>query len=308
MSESRQKPNSNVKRNSALTIALAEHTRLGTASYLSADTKTKLTTNQPIYKAAFDDVFSKSNVDFNNSALLEIAAGKLRRGGARFIKVFVLAVDDEEFPVANLQLYHLDSNGNVPPMITYDQIQEVAANLISGEAARVAAGGTPMSMPAISKIITLNNTFLAARAAKNASESALTTAQATLNGLNAAADDTILFVWNEVESHFSNLAHPALRVQGRLWGIVYERKGSTKLVKGTLKDSVTGLEILDATVYFDNGNNEALSGADGYELSTTLMGIQKLIASHPLYLEFSVDVDLVEGENPVVDIVMVKIV
>ena len=305
--EARQIPNSNVKRNTALNNAFDQYTLLGASSFLSADTKTKLTTNQPLYKTAYNDWFTKSNTDVINSAAHEVAAAKLKRTCARFIKVFALAVEDEEFPVGNFQFYHLDSNGNVPAMDTYSQIADVAANLISGEVARVAAGGAAMSMPAIAKIIALNNTFTATKNAKNSSVSALTAASNTLNGLNAVADDTILFVWNEVETHFSNLPHAALRVQGRLWGIVYVRVGVSKIVSGTVKNSVTGDVILGADVYFENGNNNGISDASGYKFTTTLMDVQKLIATHPLFTDFSVDVTLVEGQNATVDISMVPL-
>lgn len=307
-SESRKKPESNVTRNTALTKAKEENDDLVAAgtSFLSAATTAMLNTTQVAYKEAYDTVAEKSNDDVLASDKLEKAAALLKRGCSRFIQVLVLAVEDGDFPAANLHYYHLDSSGKLPNMNSYDEIQNCAANLISGEAARVAAGGAAMANPNIGVITHRNTAFLDCRTTKRATTMALTAAETALNKLNADADETILFVWNEVEAHFSNLSPAARRVQGRIWGIIYAKVGGTKEVSGTVKDSLSGNDILDANVFFENGVNDALSDAHGYKLNTTLMDTQILLATHPLYVDFKVSVVLVEGENPVVNIVMVK--
>ena len=165
-----------------------------------------------------------------------------------------------------------------------------------------------MNNPAIAKVISRNNTLLADLSAQRLADDAMVAAERALNLLNPDADDTIVFVWNEVEAHFSNLKPPAVRVEGRKWGIIYNRVGDTKIVTGTVRDSVTLAIIAGVLIYFENGINEAISDAEGkFSLSTTLMDVQKLIATHPLYANYEVTVTLVEGENLTVEILMVKL-
>jgi hypothetical protein len=54
-------------------------------------------------------------------------------------------------------------------------------------------------------------------------------------------------------------------------------------------------------------SNNGISDASGYKFTTSLMDVQKLIATHPLFTDFSVDVTLVEGQNATVDISMVPL-
>ncbi len=309
-SESRQLAKSNIKRNAAYVAAEAKNQELidGGGTFLSTDTSGALMTNAPIYQLAMNDVANKEAATMNAVNAANEAGVFLKSQCSRFIQVFKLAVEAGEFPVSDFLVYHLDSSGNVPVMNTNAEIKAVAANLISGEAARVALGQAAMMMPPIAKIISLNTPFLLKMGVVSSANSAMLAAQRALNLLNPSADVTLLFVWNEVETHFGNLPNPALRVQGRLWGINYVRVGSIKVITGTVSDSITGLPITDANISFENGNNDAISTGTGYTLDTTLMDVQKLIATHALYTPFNVEVTLVENENQVVNIVMVKIV
>jgi len=309
-SENRQLPVSNKKRNPALTNAAARYNELlaqGT-DYLSTDTSTKLTTNTPIYNTAFNLVATKKGIKMNKVAVSGASLEKLKRVNSRFIQVFALAVEDEEFPVSDFAFYQLDSKGNVRTMDSEEQIQAVAANLIAGEIARVGAGGAAMTNPAIAKVIARNNQFLLDESAERVADDAFVAAERALEALNDSADDTILFVYNEVETHFSNLAKSSQRVEGRKWGINYARVGSSKIVSGTVTDIDTNLPIESVEVYFENGNNTDETNVRGeYSLSTTLMDAQKLNAEHPLYAIFNVTVTLVEGSNLTVDIKMRKL-
>lgn len=306
--ESREKPKSNVKRNSALQKAIVKRDAMETAgtNFLTPDTDGKLVYIAPVYKAAIITVNTGEAAQLAATTAMDIAAFKLKRVCSRFITVFGEAVTDEEFPASDFALYHLDSKGNVPLMDTNDRIKSVAEYLVSGESARVALGQTAMSNPPIAKVIILFNIFILAVAAQNAAMAASIAAKQALNGLKTLADEAILMVWNEVETKYGLLPNPALRVQGRLWGISYVRVGSKKIVTGKVTDSVSGSSLDDVLIYFENGNNDATSDATGYSLETTLMDAQVLIATKVGYFDFSLPVTLVENVNPVIPIVMIK--
>jgi hypothetical protein len=311
-SERRQLPRSNVKRNIALTAAKARNTELVDAGmgYLSTGTNSttaKLEYIEPLYRVGSILVASCKSADMTAVVTKNKSIALLKRGNKRFIKVFVEAAEDEEFPLTDFAYYHLDATGNLPDMTTEDEIKAVAANLIAGEAARVAAGGAPMSNPGIGVIVSRNTRALIDSSAQRFTADAYADAERALDALNEKADEALLFVYNEVETHFSNLTNSATRVEGKKWGIKYVKAGSPKVVSGKVSDVDSGDGIAGADVYFDNGNNSDESGVDfAYTLNTTLMDVQKLIATCPGYFDWSEDVTLIEGENLVKDIKMTK--
>jgi hypothetical protein len=307
-SEKRRLPNSNLNRRTALNNAKEMNDLLGLSSFLCLETKAKLNYIQPLYNIAMQNIAKTSSAEMKATSDLSINREKLRRLCSRFVQVFKLAVEDKEFPVADFAYYKLDSKGNVPVMDTDAEISAVAHNLIFGENARVTSGGEPMAMPALAKVIKLTNLFELNCRTQNRAISAMLDAKRAVQLLNPKAKDAILFVWNEVETRFSNLKFAAIRVQGRLWGIVYVKQGSTKKITGTITDNETGEIIIGATIYFESGNNDDESDANGFKFNTSLMDIQKLVCEHPLYMPWHEEIKLVENENLKVDIRMIKII
>jgi hypothetical protein len=312
-SEKRQLPKSNIKRNIALAAAKARNDELVLAGigYLTTginSTTAKLEYIEPLYRNAFNLVAKTYSAEMLATTNKNDSITKLKKGCSRFIRVFALAVDDDEFPKSDFAFYSLDSNGNVPLMNTEEEIKTVAANLIAGEAARVAAGGTPMGFPSISVIIARNTLLQSDASAQRFASDVFVNAERALKALNPKADEALLFVYNEMETHFSNLPKSAIRDEGRKWGIKYVKKGSKKKVSGKVLDSITMLQIIRADVSFANGNNDDLSTDTGYSLDTTLMNVQQLTATCAGYMPFAEDVTLIENENLVYDIIMVKII
>ncbi len=305
--ESFQTPKSNRTRLIGLNGAKTKNDALGSGSYLSTATKGKLNTNQPLYKGKMNLRAIASSDSQLATATSNASSTLLRRKCSRFIQVFGLGVDDGAFLRSDFAKYQLESNGNLPDMGTDAELVTVADNLVTGEAARIAAGQPAMSNPDItevSNLLTILNTNLTA---ENTAKDALKTAERNVNDLNEVVDDTLRFVAKEVEAKFSDRSPSERRDEGRLWGFRYARVGSTKRVTGTVRDSVTGDVIIGADVFFENGINDATTTAIGYELNTSLMGDQVIKAAHVLYLPYSSTVTLVENTNPVVDIVMVRI-
>jgi hypothetical protein len=311
-SENRQLPKSNIKRNAALTAAKIRNDELVLAEqgYLSTgtgSTTAKLEFIQPLYATASTLVANTKAASMLATRVKNKSLAILKKGCTRFIKVFVEAAEDGDFPTTDYSYYHLDSKGNLPAMTTEEEIITAASFLISGEASRVADGGAAMSNPAIALIITRNTRLQIDASAERFASDAFQNAERALNDLNDKADEALLFVYNEVETHFSNLSNSATRVEGRKWGIKYVKSGSPKIVTGKVEDVATGEGIAGADIYFDNGNNTAESGAGfTYTLNTTLMDVQKLIATHPDYILYEANVTLVEGANLVADIKMTK--
>jgi hypothetical protein len=311
-SENRQLPKSNIKRAAALTAAKIRNDELVLAGqgYLSTgtgSTTAKLEYIEPRYILASTALANAKSAEMLATAVKNASLALLKRGCSRFIKVFVEAAEDGDFPITDYAFYHLDGKGTLPAMTTEEEIKTVATNLITGETARVAAGGAAMTNPSIAMIITRNTRLQIDASAQRFAADANVEAERALDGLNALADEALLFVYNEVETHFSNLSKSATRVEGKKWGIKYVKSGSPKIITGKVTDVDSSEGIAGADIYFDNGNNSDESGVDfTYTLNTTLMNVQKLIATCPGYFDWSEDVTLIEGENLVVEIKMKK--
>ena len=308
-SENRVTPATNVTREAALDKGFAKNNAMGISSFITPSTVVLLNAAQPAYILAMDAV-SNVKAAFNNATITKDAdAVTCEMVSSHFIQVFYLAVKRGTFPAGDLAYYGVNESGNLPDMSTDAKKLSVATKIISGDAARVAAGGDPMAMPAIDEVQKAKDAFEKSVTNQNNCNEAMRTAQHDCNALNQQADECIKLLWGEVETHYVNLPRPSMREQARLWGVIYAQTGSSKIVTGKVTDKATSIGIADAEVYFANGSNSVTTDASGnYSLTTTLMGVQNLIAIYTLYTNASVSVTLVENQNTVADIVMDKAV
>ena len=308
-SESRIIPGTNVTREAALNKGFAKNNSMGISSFITPGTVVLVNAVQPIYSKAMDAV-SNVKAAFNNATITKDKnAAACEMVSSHFIQVFYLAVKRGTFSAGDLAYYGVNESGNLPDMGTDAKKLSVATKIITGDAARVAAGGDPMAMPMIDEVLHAKDAFEKSVTAQNNCNEDMRTAQHACNALNQQADECIKLLWGEVETHFVNLPRPSMREQARLWGVIYAQTGSLKIVTGKVTDKATSIGIADAEVYFANGSSSATTDANGnYSLSTTLMGVQSLIAIYTLYTDASVPVTLVENQNTVADIVMDKAV
>ena len=308
-SESKQVPRTNTTREAALDSALAKHVAMGGSSYLTTDTATLLIAIQGTYKTARAAINVFKALFFNFTHKKAKARTELEMVCSHFIQVFAFGVKRGVFSVGDFAYYGLTENGNLPDMRTDAKLLEVAKNLVTGDIERMAvAGAVAMAMPTADEVKTARDDYDEARTKQNNADEDLKTAETTCNALNTGVDTTLKTVYAEIETKCINDSRPTMRDKCRLWGIIFSRTGSPKIITGTVKDSVTGEIINGVIIYFANGNNEAESDITGYKLDTTLMGTEVLTAEHPLYTTLLTEVTLVENENQVVDLVLVRIV
>jgi len=304
--EIKQQPKSNRTRKAALDTGKQKLTAMGLSSFITAATAALVNALQPSYFGLMSTVNAKKAVFYIATAEKDRKVAICRMLCSHFIQVFYLATQRGVFPVGALAYYDINEKGNLPDMSTDAKVLSVAATLIQGDADRVSDGGAAMAMPPISDVATAKTDVENSLIAQNNAEQALKTAQINCNALNTQVDACLNLLWGEVETHFINLPRPTMRDEARLWGVIYQREGGPKTVTGSVKDSVTNEDIIGAEIYFTSGKNDAESDPRGYRLNTVLMDVQQLNANHPLFEDFQTDVTLVEGQNPIVNIVMVR--
>ena len=307
-SESRQLPNSNKGRLAAQKAARDKNTAMGAGSFLTTPTKNRLTAIVALYIAAYDVIALKKHDMVVLTAQKTGFADVCRMMCSHFIQVFNLAVERGVFPKEDRTFYQLSVDSPVVPEMNTDaEILQVASDLITGEANRVAAGGAAMAMPAIADVITahtnLNGIMMPHSTAVDAYDQSLE----DLDALNVEADAVIKKVWDEVETFYNEEEPSSQRANARQWGVIYVLRGSLKTVSGTVTDIDTGAIIPGAKIFFFKGNKTVITDEEGnYTTTTTLMGDQHLLAESNLYDDYDETVTLVENENLVWDIKMKK--
>lgn len=222
MSIRRTLPDSNTSRETALRTAYNKTVALGAATILSTDTNNRLLLHYPLYRDAADLVQNKKGLC--NAAVADKAAKlkDLSMYTRDFLDNIIKAVKRGEYPVSALAMYGLAvENPKLPKMDTEQQILQAAENCVSGEAERIAAGGTALPMPTIAQVTAKKTLFANAIQARDAADYDLNIAQEALNALNPEADGIILKTWDEAETKYNEEAIESRRDKCRPWGVVY---------------------------------------------------------------------------------------
>jgi len=93
--------------------------------------------------------------------------GPLKQLSSHFIRVFTFMVERGAAPASDFELLDLTENGEVPYMGSESALLNVSANLINGEANRVAVGHTPMTNPSIAEVSAAKISFETALSLQN---------------------------------------------------------------------------------------------------------------------------------------------
>ena len=200
-------PNSNPTRLKALN-ALADRVSV---------TLAKLAVQQPAYNEQSNVVASAKQAQTELSAQVTNAhtlAGYFVRD---FVQALFGAIRRGTFNNSVKAYYKIDLSSNVLPDVASDEnLNMWAKNLADGEAARIAAGGDPITFPAIAEV-------------------------------NAATDN--FKAWNEVETFYNEGDLPNMRNKAREWGVIYLNDD------GTITENVEiAIDALLDVVHFAAGD------------------------------------------------------
>jgi len=196
---------------------------------------------------------------------------------SHFIQVFNFCVARKKFKPSDRALFELDIESNaLPEMITDFDLIMWAKNLIKGEANRIAAGHAPMSNPDIGEVQAAYELFKDSFALQSNLKDALDIKQEAVVALMPQAKRVVKKVWDELETFYNEHTHESMRNKCREWGVVYETKGYSKVLKG--KVIVGENNIDELKISFAKGRKKIGLNADGsFEISTTLMGKQTVL-------------------------------
>lgn len=218
-------------------------------------------------------VQARSNAKANHSTKVrEVKVLRMRaviwlsHGFASVINATVRGI----FPKGVLILYGLPAKAKGGPrMKSMVEIMNASEALVKGEAARVAAGGQPITFPSEAEIMVHAYAFIDAYKELSTLKSALIDANRALRSANAEANRLILRLWNEVETDAYTSDLPKMRARARLWGVVYGHSpkeppsAETSSAMGHITDSATGKALRSVVVTVAGTDIRVRSSARG---------------------------------------------
>ena len=147
---------------------------------------------------------------------------------SHFIQVFNMAIARGVFTASDRTYYQLDASSEaVPDLKSTAAARLWAARIASGETARVAAGGTPMSLPTAADVATALTTYNAADAAQTSAKTAYDVGQEAVSNQRPTVDALIRDLWDTIEYNLRANDPTSLRRKAREWGMTYDNDEPT---------------------------------------------------------------------------------
>lgn len=200
-------------------------------------------------------------------------------------------------PASARAFYGLDVNsGAVPDMNTEDKLKLWGDKVATGDAARVAAGGIPITFPKTADVTIKVNDYKAKLIAQSTKMDATDTAEESVATLNTEADKVIKKVWDEVETFYDEETPESMRNNAVEWGEVFITLGEETNITFKATDSVTNAPIQDVEFKFTaTGNVAKADDVDSITAKTRVVGDTQVEASHPDYAAAKQTITIAEG-------------
>ncbi len=225
---------------------------------------------QPVYRTKFLAVSAAKNAQTAASAQVN----ETRQMGIYLVHDFIEALNRairrKVFLPTVRNFYQLNVNDDKLPVITTEaQLITWGLNLKDGEAARIAAGGAPITFPSIADVNTAIDAFKAANQLQENAKTAYDAAQEILAAENPEADKLILKMWNETETAFDEGDKASMRRKARQWGVVYvptpgeAPSPEDYSIMGTVTDNHTGNPLPGVLVLLNGTDVYTATDAQG---------------------------------------------
>lgn len=245
------RPNTDAQRLQAMEAAKLKADVTPAASLaFSADTLARLVAFLPNFNTQVQERGSALSAQAGVTTLADKAKTKLKLFISHFFQVFDFGIAREVYTADQRAHFQLDVNQEALPQLdTEQQIQLWAGRIVTGDAARTAAGGAAMTNPTAAQVEAEQATYVTAQGNQSVKKEAYDTEQEDVAALRPEADDIIADIWDEVEFTFRKDTPPSKRRKAREYGVVYRpRTGETLSpddfsITGKVTDSNTNLPI-----------------------------------------------------------------
>ncbi|MFC2092645.1 carboxypeptidase regulatory-like domain-containing protein [Bacteroidota bacterium] len=309
MSLQRKLAQSDVKRMIALDTGKTKKDNTAPADVvLTPNTVTRLDTTQPLFKQKMQERGNTLQAQSDATAVKDAAMEKSKMFISHFIQCFNNGVKRGVFPVSHKAFYQLDVNSDsVPTMNTEAEVNLWGNHLIDGDAERITAGGSAMSMPAIAEVTTEVNLFQTLNADQSTAKDAYDNAQEAVSDMRPEVDSLILRIWDEVETAFNDEPIESKRRKAREWGVVYISTQKATIT-GLVTDSASGNPLLNVNVALIESEEVVQTDEEGrYTLKTSYTGEGTLEFALDGYTTQTFPVTIEEGGELTQDVNLVAV-
>lgn len=217
---------------------------------------------------------------------------------SHYLQVFNLGVARGKYPASERSFFQLPVSSDALPKLTTEQdIIEWGLNIVAGDIARIAAGGTAMSNPTTAEVESVITAFTTLNNEQSALKDTYDNAQQDVANLRTEADAVTKKVWDETETHFNEEAPPSMRRKCRAWGVVYV--STTEITFNfTVTDSVSGSAIGNAVVTLtETGNIHNTDAAGKVTIVSTIADEANFTFEHPDYNMHEQTVEITDGQT-----------
>lgn len=241
-----------------------------------------------------------------NTPLKNTAIRALRVKVSKFIQHLNDMIDDGSsgFQPSDRGYYYIEeSDAAVPDLSAEGDVLAWGLKVKDGETARIAAGGTALTQPALADVTAAYN------AAKAAYNTQLTLAQTynakqeDVTALNLSTDGTIKKIWAEVESASADDPDAgSRRAKAEAWGVVYVTVQEKEVtVKAQAFDIDTQQPIGGVEITSPAADLELYTDDDGQVTAkSNYIGPDVMTAEHPEYDTLVKNVTYAAGDLEVV--------
>jgi len=274
MAIGRRLPQTNVTRNNALRTAKQKNDSIAVGSqFLTADTKSRLNTVQPAYQTAMLAIPPLEAVYHNAVVAKGVQKDKLEAYVKSFYDQVFNGVKMGKLVKGDKAYFGLDLDKDVyPPLSTENDLTNAALGIVSGEAARVLAGGTALPYPTAEEVDDIKDAFVTAQTDTSTKKDTLDSAQEAVDTLTPEANGVIRKVWDEVEARYNEETPESKRENAREWGVVYVNTDTKTTFKGKAVDSVTHEALTKGTASLPEDPEAEVATLDS-EGNFTLKGV-----------------------------------
>jgi hypothetical protein len=169
-----------------------------------------------------------------------------------FIRVMNMAIFRGDLPAETRAYYGLATNDStVPSLNTENELLSWGRRIIEGEEFRIKKGGSPITNPTIAVVKVRFGQFLDGLSYNLTLNKKTTDCAQGNEQIRKEADEVILLIWNEVETHFSNHIAEEKRKECEKYGLVYfSRKGELGKINSLTDKIISDISNQDQTNNF----------------------------------------------------------
>ncbi len=308
----RRLPLSNSERLSAMRI-ITERISVTPPADLpfTAATLARLAVHYPMYKGLMDLLNTALSAQTTQTATVKPLRHSAKLWVSHGFQSIINATVRGALPSSVLGYYGLAVGARrVPSMGSEQAILSAGVMLSTGEQARVAAGGVPISFPSLAEIDGHVDAFRQANLLQAQLKTAYDEAQEALANVLAETDMLVLRLWNEIETACDTGDKPSLRRKASEWGVVYVPSNNEVLaannwsVAGKVTNGQTSL--LEAVITVEGTAIAAYTDSRGrFYIPTLEAGIYTLRIEKEGYTTQHIPVALGKGIVRMVKVILV---